>query len=59
MPRKISINQPYNADIKVLAAFYLSEAGDIVHHSRLVLGGWTLGATIVFEMAQQLKKVWQ
>ncbi|MEQ9843088.1 amino acid adenylation domain-containing protein [Pectobacterium brasiliense] len=51
-----SINQPYNADIKALAAFYLSEAGDIVHHSRLVLGGWSLGATIAFEMAQQLAK---
>ncbi|MFJ5454069.1 amino acid adenylation domain-containing protein [Pectobacterium jejuense] len=49
-----SVNQPYNADIKALAAFYLSEAGDIVHHSRLVLGGWSLGATIAFEMAQQL-----
>lgn len=51
-----SVNQPYNADIKALAAFYLSEAGDIVHHSRLVLGGWSLGATIAFEMAQQLAK---
>ncbi|MFJ5509453.1 hypothetical protein [Pectobacterium jejuense] len=52
MPLRISINQPYNADIKVLSAFYLSEAGDIVHHSRLVLGGWSLGATIAFKMAQ-------
>lgn len=51
-----SVNQPYNADIKTLAAFYLSEAGDIVHRSRLVLGGWSLGATIAFEMAQQLAK---
>ncbi|UUE35696.1 amino acid adenylation domain-containing protein [Pectobacterium aroidearum] len=49
-----SVNQPYNADIKALAAFYLSQAGDIIHHSRLVLGGWSLGATIAFEMAQQL-----
>nr|WED70229.1 AMP-binding protein [Pectobacterium colocasium] len=49
-----SVNQPYNADIKALAAFYLSQAGDIVHHSRLVLGGWSLGATIAFEMSQQL-----
>ncbi|QRN34843.1 non-ribosomal peptide synthetase [Pectobacterium brasiliense] len=51
-----SVNQPYNADIKALAAFYLSEAGDIIHHSRLVLGGWSLGATIAFEMAQQLAR---
>ncbi|WP_233983480.1 non-ribosomal peptide synthetase [Pectobacterium versatile] len=49
-----SHNQPYNTDIKALAAFYLSQAGDIIHHSRLVLGGWSLGATIAFEMAQQL-----
>ncbi|KML70141.1 non-ribosomal peptide synthetase [Pectobacterium peruviense] len=49
-----SVNQPYNADIKTLAAFYLSQAGDVIHHSRLVLGGWSLGATIAFEMAQQL-----
>ncbi|WP_113626309.1 non-ribosomal peptide synthetase [Pectobacterium peruviense] len=49
-----SRNPPYNSDIKALAAFYVSQAGDVIHHSRLVLGGWSLGATIAFEMAQQL-----
>ncbi|RLM20977.1 non-ribosomal peptide synthetase [Brenneria alni] len=49
-----SRNAPYNKDIKALAAFYLSQAGERVHRPNLVIGGWSLGATIAFEMAQQL-----
>ncbi|WP_108649571.1 non-ribosomal peptide synthetase [Dongshaea marina] len=47
-------NHDYNHDIKKLATHYLQEAGDIVQCSNLILGGWSLGATIAFEMACQL-----
>ncbi|MDE1493025.1 thioesterase domain-containing protein [Xenorhabdus bovienii] len=45
---------PHNHDIKSLAEFYLTQSGNLIQRTRLVLGGWSLGATIAFEMAQQL-----
>ncbi|CDH31403.1 non-ribosomal peptide synthetase [Xenorhabdus bovienii] len=45
---------PHNHDIKSLAEFYLTQSGSLIQRTRLVLGGWSLGATIAFEMAQQL-----
>lgn len=50
-----SKDEAYNHDIKTLAAFYLLQAQEIVQRPNLVLGGWSLGATIAFEMAQQLQ----
>ncbi|EQA4238285.1 non-ribosomal peptide synthetase [Serratia marcescens] len=48
-------DQAYNHDIEVLAACYLQQAQDIAQRRNLVLGGWSLGATIAFEMARQLQ----
>ncbi len=44
----------YDRDIPALAAFYLRQAGDLIQRPRLIIGGWSLGATIAFEMGQQI-----
>lgn len=51
-----SQDETYNHDIKELAAFYLQQAQEVVQRQNLVIGGWSLGATIAFEMAQQLQR---
>ncbi|ATA25111.1 non-ribosomal peptide synthetase [Brenneria goodwinii] len=51
-----SEDQDYNHHIETLAAFYLRQVPEIAQRQNLVLGGWSLGATIAFEMAQQLQR---
>lgn len=51
-----SQDETYNHDLKALAAFYLTQAQAIIQRHNLVLGGWSLGASIAFEMAQQLQQ---
>ncbi|MFI8415591.1 non-ribosomal peptide synthetase [Serratia sp. NPDC078593] len=46
----------YHHDIQALAACYLQQSQAIVQRQNLVLGGWSLGATIAFEMARQLQQ---
>ncbi|WP_279625690.1 non-ribosomal peptide synthetase [Xenorhabdus vietnamensis] len=52
----VNFNQDasHHHNIKSLAEFYLAQSGNIIQRTKLVLGGWSLGATIAFEMAQQL-----
>ncbi|MCL1123237.1 non-ribosomal peptide synthetase [Shewanella surugensis] len=40
--------------IESLASKYIHAAGSVIKSQNLILGGWSLGATIAFEMAQQL-----
>ncbi|CAM3924077.1 Linear gramicidin synthase subunit B [Vibrio aerogenes CECT 7868] len=50
---EFATTQDYNHDIAQLAAHYLKDAESVMHSPRLVIGGWSLGATIAFEMAAQ------
>lgn len=47
----------HDRDIALLAAFYLQQAGDLIHRQKLIVGGWSLGATIAFEMGQQIAAI--
>ncbi|SBS34236.1 Linear gramicidin synthase subunit D [Marinomonas spartinae] len=52
-------NPEYNHDITALAAHYLEEVQSIISsNSRLVVGGWSLGGTIAFEMAYQINQAY-
>lgn len=44
----------YDLKIELLADVYLQRAKPLFDKHRLILGGWSLGATIAFEMATQL-----
>lgn len=44
-------------DITALAAFYLQQAGNLIHRETLIVGGWSLGATIAFELGQQITAI--
>lgn len=46
----------YNHDITALATFYLQQAADIAYRPELIIGGWSLGATIALEMGQQIAR---
>ncbi|OTA21555.1 pyoverdine synthetase D [Xenorhabdus beddingii] len=47
----------YDREISSLAAFYLRQAKDLLHRQKLIIGGWSLGATIAFEMGQQIASI--
>lgn len=49
-----SIKEPYHDQIETLAAQYLQELGTLIHRPHLVLGGWSLGATIAAEIGRQI-----
>ncbi|AUH01472.1 non-ribosomal peptide synthetase [Prodigiosinella confusarubida] len=46
----------YDRDITSLAAFYLQHVGHIARRPKLIIGGWSLGATIALEMGQQIAR---
>ncbi|CAG9001594.1 MAG: Dimodular nonribosomal peptide synthase [Candidatus Celerinatantimonas neptuna] len=46
----------YDFSIESLAAFYLTQIDSLLDGREIILGGWSLGATIAFEMAQQLRQ---
>ncbi|MDC9606048.1 non-ribosomal peptide synthetase [Xenorhabdus griffiniae] len=47
----------YDREISSLAAFYLRQTGDLIYRQKLIIGGWSLGATIAFEMGQQIASI--
>ncbi|WP_339386798.1 amino acid adenylation domain-containing protein [Vibrio caribbeanicus] len=44
----------YNYQVEDLAAHYIEQMGPLAAESSLILGGWSLGATLAFEMAYQI-----
>lgn len=48
-------NKPLHATIEVLAAHYVAEIQAFQPVGPYLLGGWSMGGTIAFEMAQQLR----
>ncbi len=45
----------YNRQVKTLAEHYVNQLGTLIQHSELIIGGWSLGGTIAFEMACQVQ----
>ncbi|WP_172380729.1 non-ribosomal peptide synthetase [Vibrio sp. Vb339] len=45
----------YNRQVTTLAEHYVKHIGDLMERSDLVIGGWSLGGTIAFEMACQIQ----
>ena len=43
------------SDITLMAAHYLEEIRELQPHGPYLLGGWSMGGTVAFEMAQQLR----
>ncbi|MBT0728727.1 non-ribosomal peptide synthetase [Rosenbergiella nectarea] len=52
-----STKQNYHDQIETLAAQYLQELGSLIYRSQLILGGWSLGATIAAEIGRQIFNV--
>ncbi len=50
-----NVEQPYDS-IPELAAAYIREVRDVQPEGPYMLGGWSLGGTIAFEMARQLTR---
>ncbi|WP_114784261.1 non-ribosomal peptide synthetase [Vibrio tetraodonis] len=47
----------YNHELSRLAEHYVEQLGKLSQHSDLIIGGWSLGATIAFEMACQIEQL--
>lgn len=47
----------HDHDIPALATFYLHQAGNLIHRETLIVGGWSLGATIALELGQQIAAI--
>ncbi|QIJ86175.1 amino acid adenylation domain-containing protein [Vibrio coralliilyticus OCN008] len=45
----------YNRQVSTLAEHYVKQLGELTERSNLVIGGWSLGGTIAFEMACQVQ----
>ena len=45
----------YNRQVTTLAEHYVKQLGELAERSELVIGGWSLGGTIAFEMACQVQ----
>lgn len=49
-------NQPPFSSIEAMAAHYVAQVRSVQPHGPYLLGGWSLGGTIAFEMAQQFQR---
>ena len=52
-----STKADYHEGIDTLASWYLKELGDLIYRPQLVLGGWSLGATIAAELGHQIHQL--
>ncbi|NOH71942.1 amino acid adenylation domain-containing protein [Vibrio pectenicida] len=46
----------YNHELSRLAGHYVEQLGKLSQQSELIIGGWSLGGTIAFEMACQIEQ---
>ncbi|GLT18780.1 hypothetical protein GCM10007938_25610 [Vibrio zhanjiangensis] len=47
----------YNHEVSHLAGYYVDQLGELTQHTDLIIGGWSLGGTIAFEMACQIEEL--
>ncbi|MCI0396601.1 MAG: amino acid adenylation domain-containing protein [Chloroflexi bacterium] len=52
---KFGAAEPLDADIETMAAHYIEAMRDVQPQGPYLIGGWSMGGTIAFEMARQLQ----